>query len=147
MILRRRHKTVVKPKKKKSRFSDVAWDYIQPKDTRFSGTQRDWNQTLTTKINQCSAQIHKASMCGGADVIECGTNLETIFNDLDYYHSKKKQFGGRYSVVFKDELQNRVKVYNRKRPDLVYYVNVRGIKAFDYIPERKINNRSLLLTR
>ena len=44
------------------------WDYnvLRKGTNTYYGVQKDWNQTLVTKINQISAQIHKATLRGGA---------------------------------------------------------------------------------
>ena len=49
-------------------------------------TQKDWNQTFATKVNQISAQIHKATLRGGANFIVLSTELSAIMNDLEYFH-------------------------------------------------------------
>lgn len=49
-------------------------------------TQKDWNQTFVTKINQISAQIHKATLRGGANFIVVSTEISAMLNDLEYFH-------------------------------------------------------------
>lgn len=49
-------------------------------------TQKDWNQTFITKINQVSAQIHKATLRGGANFIVVSTEISAMLNDLEYFH-------------------------------------------------------------
>ena len=49
-------------------------------------TQKDWNQTLITTINQLSAQIHKSTLRGGANWIVCSAEASAIFDDLEYFH-------------------------------------------------------------
>jgi hypothetical protein len=49
-------------------------------------TQKDWNQTLMTAINQVSAQIHKATLRGGANWVVCSAEISAIFDDLEYFH-------------------------------------------------------------
>lgn len=49
-------------------------------------TQKDWNQTLMTKINQISAQIHKATLRGGANFVVVSAELSAVLNDLEYFH-------------------------------------------------------------
>jgi len=94
------------------------WDYNGlANSANFFGTQKDWNQTLITMINQLSAQIHKATLRGGANWIVCSAEAGAIFDDLDYFHvdgsaapeqekynlgvEKIGQLGSRY-VVYKD---------------------------------------------
>jgi len=49
-------------------------------------TQKDWNQTLITAINQLSAQIHKLTLRGGANWIVVSSEVSAIFDDLEYFH-------------------------------------------------------------
>jgi hypothetical protein len=49
-------------------------------------TQKDWNQTLITAINQLSAQIHKSTLRGGANWIVVSSEVSAIFDDLEYFH-------------------------------------------------------------
>lgn len=67
----------------------LKWDYNGWR--RMSGystnyTQKDWNQTLLTKINQISAQIHKSTLRGGASFIVVSSELSAVLNDLEYFH-------------------------------------------------------------
>ena len=67
----------------------LRWDYNGWK--RFSAgqapyTQKDWNQTLITAVNQISAQIHKATLRGGANWIVVSSEVSAIFDDLEYFH-------------------------------------------------------------
>lgn len=67
----------------------LKWDYNGwRRQVGFSTnyTQKDWNQTLMTKINQISAQIHKATLRGGANFIVVSTELSAVLNDLEYFH-------------------------------------------------------------
>ena len=49
-------------------------------------TQKDWNQTLVTKINQVSAQIHKTTLRGGGNWIVVSSEISAVFDDLEYFH-------------------------------------------------------------
>jgi len=68
------------------------WDYNGWKYGGASGatlqgyTQKDWNQTLVTKINQISAQIHKTTLRGGANWIVVSSEVSAVFDDLEYFH-------------------------------------------------------------
>jgi hypothetical protein len=63
------------------------WDYAGlSNNTSFFGTQKDWNQTLVTRINEVSAQIHKATLRGGATWVVCSAEAGAIFDDLEYFH-------------------------------------------------------------
>jgi hypothetical protein len=68
---------------------NLRWDYNGWK--RLGGnaqpyTQKDWNQTLITAINQLSAQIHKSTLRGGANWIVVSSEISAIFDDLEYFH-------------------------------------------------------------
>ena len=65
------------------------WDYngLRKQGTsQYYGTQKDWNQTLVTKINQLSAQIHKATLRGGASWVVVSPEISAVFDDLEYFH-------------------------------------------------------------
>ena len=65
------------------------WDYngLRKQGTsQYYGTQKDWNQTLITKINQISAQIHKATLRGGASWVVVSPEISAVFDDLEYFH-------------------------------------------------------------
>jgi hypothetical protein len=68
------------------------WDYNEWKYGGANGatlqgyTQKDWNQTLITKINQVSAQIHKTTLRGGANWIVVSSEVSAVFDDLEYFH-------------------------------------------------------------
>jgi hypothetical protein len=66
------------------------WDYNglrkQPTGGAYYGVQKDWNQTLVTKINQISAQIHKATLRGGASWVVVSPEVSAVFDDLEYFH-------------------------------------------------------------
>ena len=73
----------------------LKWDYNEWKYGNNTGgvpsayagyTQKDWNQTLITKINQVSAQIHKSTLRGGANWIVVSSEVSAVFDDLEYFH-------------------------------------------------------------
>jgi len=95
----------------------VRWDYNGWKRTASGGfnayTQKEWNQTLITKVNQLSAQIHKSTLRGGANFVVVSSEVSAIFDDLEYFHvsnaapeqdqynmgiEKVGSLGGRYTV-------------------------------------------------
>ena len=49
-------------------------------------TQKDWNQTLITCINQISAQINKSTLRGGANWVVVSSEASALLNDLEYFH-------------------------------------------------------------
>tara|TARA_B100000900_G_scaffold298656_1_gene257161 strand:+ start:5743 stop:7485 length:1743 start_codon:yes stop_codon:yes gene_type:complete len=96
----------------------LRWDYNGWKRANNGGgfnayTQKEWNQTLITRINQLSAQIHKSTLRGGANFIVVSSEASAIFDDLEYFHvsnaapeqdqynmgiEKIGSLGGRYTV-------------------------------------------------
>jgi len=67
----------------------LRWDYNGWKRLNNQATpytQKDWNQTLITAINQISAQIHKSTLRGGANWIVVSSEISAIFDDLQYFH-------------------------------------------------------------
>lgn len=67
----------------------LRWDYNGWRKTSLAAnayTQKDWNQTLITKVNQISAQIHKSTLRGGANFIVVSSEISAIFDDLEYFH-------------------------------------------------------------
>ena len=67
----------------------MRWDYYGWRKASLASnayTQKDWNQTLITKVNQISAQIHKSTLRGGANFIVVSSEISAIFDDLEYFH-------------------------------------------------------------
>jgi len=67
----------------------LRWDYNGWRKAATSAnpyTQKEWNQTLITKLNQISAQIHKSTLRGGANFIVVSSEISAIFDDLEYFH-------------------------------------------------------------
>ena len=67
----------------------LRWDYNGwRRQAGFSTnyTQKDWNQTFMTKMNQISAQIHKSTLRGGASFAVVSTEISAMLNDLVYFH-------------------------------------------------------------
>ena len=73
---------------RKSAAWNLRWDYNGWRRLQqvTSYTQKDWNQTLITAINQLSAQIHKSTLRGGANWIVVSSEVSAIFDDLEYFH-------------------------------------------------------------
>lgn len=67
---------------------NLRWDYNGWRriSATTNYTQKDWNQTLITAINQLSAQIHKSTLRGGANWIVVSSEVSAIFDDLEYFH-------------------------------------------------------------
>ena len=70
----------------KARWDYNEWKYGNAGSSFMGYTQKDWNQTLVTKINQVSAQIHKTTLRGGANWIVISSEVSAVFDDLEYFH-------------------------------------------------------------
>ena len=68
----------------KQRWDYNGWQRMATPSTVY--TQKDWNQTLITKINQISAQIQKSTLRGGANWAVVSSEISAVFNDLEYFH-------------------------------------------------------------
>lgn len=81
------------------------WDYEGWKGTSSPSffTQKDWNQTLITKINQISAQIHQYTLKGGANTIIVSPEIFCVIEDLEYF-DKDKMSIGRYKVIIYENM-------------------------------------------
>lgn len=94
----------------------VRWDYngLRKQSNAYYGTQKDWNQTLITRINQISAQIHKSTLRGGASWIVVSPEVSAVFNDLEYFHvSNASPEQDKYNMGIEKmgTLQGRYQVY------------------------------------
>ncbi|MBP5724028.1 MAG: hypothetical protein J6X18_10715 [Bacteroidales bacterium] len=67
-----------------ARWDYNGWQRLGTSSTVY--TQKDWNQTLMTKINQLSAQIQKATLRGGANIAVVSAEVSAVLNDLEYFH-------------------------------------------------------------
>ncbi len=70
----------------KAKWDYNEWKYGNGGSAYVGYTQKDWNQTLITKINQLSAQIHKTTLRGGANWIVVSSEVSAVFDDLEYFH-------------------------------------------------------------
>lgn len=64
----------------------LRWDYYGWKNQGSQKyTEKEWKQTLITRINQISAQIHKSTLRGGANFIVVSPEVSAIFDDLETF--------------------------------------------------------------
>ena len=110
------------------------WDYTGwdvSSDSPY--TQKDWNQTLITRINQTSANIHKASFTGGGDTIRTNSKIFNIIKTLEYYNLNGDGKLTKFNVVVDDLiLGNVIYVYNARTvedPNFVFVPKVKKIKS------------------
>ena len=68
----------------KQRWDYNGWQRMPTPSTVY--TQKDWNQTLITKVNQISAQIQKSTLRGGANWAVVSSEISAVFHDLEYFH-------------------------------------------------------------
>jgi len=101
------------------------WDYQKwedPKYVKSPYTQQDWNQTLLTTINQCSAKINQMTLLHGANRIAVNKKLfnGTIktFEYTNYLnYDEVYDVSGRYLVKLSNTLPlDKVYVYHEE-PD------------------------------
>jgi hypothetical protein len=67
----------------------LRWDYNGWRKASSAAspyTQKEWNQTLITRVNQISAQIHKSTLRGGANFVVVSSEISAIMDDLEYFH-------------------------------------------------------------
>lgn len=77
-------------------------------------TQKDWNQELFTTINRISAQIHKATLRGGANFIVVSSEISAVFDNLEFFHvSDASAEQDQYNMGIEriGSLNNRYQVY------------------------------------
>jgi hypothetical protein len=102
---------------------NLDWDYKGWKKyvtKEFSYTQEDWNQTLTTVINQISAQIHMASDFSGADTVKIHSELLPIFESFLYLTKTDNGelfLANKYKIIVDNKLnKDRIYVYLENVP-------------------------------
>lgn len=87
----------MKTEKKITPFYEMSWNYKYDSNVNFF-SQNDWNQTLQTAINQCSAHLFKGKTRTIPNVIEIHPSLIKVFETLEYFHKKDSMLGPRYCV-------------------------------------------------
>jgi len=86
------------------------WDYLQWQAAVSDSnpySQKDWNQTLLTKINMASVSIFQKTLCGGADTIKIHPNLLDLVSDLEYFENKDGDYSlaSRFKIKLDDTLE------------------------------------------
>lgn len=90
------------------------WDYLGhvgvfPNMSGFDDdNQKDWNQTLVTKINQCSANIFHTSQYGGGSYIKINSKLFPLFKSLKFYDDELKSLSGRFTIEIDDSIEDNI---------------------------------------
>ena len=73
----------------------LSWNYKGQAETKLSflyDTQKDWNQTLVTKINQTSAYIFRDNLRGGANVLLIPESMKELFKTLEYFEPEQHDY-------------------------------------------------------
>ena len=97
----------------------VWWNYSYPRsvpeDSPYSSlTQTEWNVTLVTRINQCSAEIHMITNIAPATHIKMNSNIAKIIEDTLLFDERGYMFGKYEIVIDNGILDNIIFVYNDK---------------------------------
>lgn len=112
----------------------VRWDYQGLKNgtagKNFLGTQKDYNQTLITKINQIAAQIQKATLRSGTSWMVVSPEVSAVLDDLEYFHvSNASPEENKYNAGIEKigSLSGRYTVYkDNYAPHNVILVGIKG---------------------
>lgn len=104
----------------------LTWDYkeFENKKPTVFWNQKDWNQTLITRINQLSAQIHRSNHMGGANKIKTNEKLFSLLSDLEYFKADENNefhLSGRYHIIIDNTIAEDIV--------LVYFENENVLKA------------------
>lgn len=82
----------------------IQWDYFgYSRLAQINGynpyTQKDWNETLSTKLNQISAQIFQATLRGGASYIMVNDKVFKLLKTLEYWNNDEQTVNNRFKVI------------------------------------------------
>lgn len=96
-------------------------------------TQKEWNQTLITKINKVSAAIHKSTLRGGANWIVCSTEVGSVLEDIEKFHAVNKDDDFQFNMGIEQigTLGSRYTVY--KDPYLPQSICLLGHKGSSFM--------------
>jgi len=107
---------------------NLTWDFLGHKkyvDPEMC-SQRDWNQTLITKVNQISAQMHMSTSLDPGNTIVTGPKCAVLIESCEYFNSNLRNIG-RFSFIVDDEIDENV-------------IYVYGLNKIDECPKEKLNN-------
>jgi phage pi2 protein 07 len=100
----------------------LTWDYNYQEYSNVFGLQKDWNQTLITKINQMSAMIFQKTHRGGANKIKINSVLLPLFHDLEYFNIddyNEMFLAGRYRITIDDSLPKNIVLLSYETQDMI----------------------------
>ncbi len=102
----------------------LRWDYMGWKNLLINNgseiNQLDWNQTLITKINEISAQMHRISLRGGASYIKVHPFVKDLFKTIPFYDEKTSKLS-RYDIIYDDSIKiNEIYVIAKEWNDVLF---------------------------
>lgn len=81
-------------------------------------SQRDWNQTLLTKINMISHRIRRVSLRGGGDTIELHPKMLDIIESFPFFNVSRSVLLSKFKVIINSEIEeNIIFVYYKQGVD------------------------------
>ena len=99
----------------------------------FYNTQRQWFQTLGTKIQKVSNKIHQKTLRGGANFLVCSPTVATILESIPGYAANtdgdKMDFA--FGVQKVGQLNGRYKVY--KNPYMTENIILTGYRGSQFL--------------
>ncbi len=102
----------------------LTWDYKYKADNCFFYSQKNWNQTLITKINQMGAKIYQSTHMGGPNKIKINEKLFSLLSDLEYFKVDENggfNLAGRFHIIIDNTIAEDI--------ILVYLENENILKA------------------
>jgi hypothetical protein len=103
----------------------ISWDYdgyVRAFPPSIYDPQKDWNQTIITKINQISATIFKDTLKGGANCIIISDYMVELFSTLEFMRIDRIMYGDDYYKL--GELAGRYHVF------VVHSLSINGEKIY-----------------
>ena len=86
----------------------VNWDYLGWKtyDSATAMEQKDWNQTLVTRINQIATQMYQVTLRSPANRVYVHPKTFLILKDFEYLHKHEGRIiiGSRYDVIIDEKI-------------------------------------------
>jgi dCMP deaminase len=82
----------------------LEWNKKGVKSDGFFGTQKDWNQTLITTINQASVNIIKRNLKSEANKIRCGNYIFSIIDDFEFFNKSTMMVANKYHIILDNNI-------------------------------------------
>jgi GDPmannose 4,6-dehydratase len=129
---------------------NVRWDYSGLRKYKADGIeihQKEWDQTLITRINELSAQIHMSTLLGPADTVVTNSKCASLIHSFEYYDHKTNRIGKRYELIIDDSIkEDRVYVYNLEKVDECPSDKLKRLMGMIIIDNLVIKNKVAFLT-